>query len=172
MNNFLRGFLSCAAVFLCGSFYGTCPWCVWSMLSHVRLAWFLMSAVSAEPLVCSRRQRVGWLLEGRDCECVICACCRTGKPSCCRTSVACSFVTTELVIASRIGESARTLVVLDVDGQEERFNMKSTHTHARIQPSKKDPDRVYICVLLFLFPSCLLFIIFALPTCNTGGHSK
>ena len=34
------------------------------------------------------------------------------------------------IINNRIGELARTLVVLDVDGQKERFRVKNTHTLA------------------------------------------
>ncbi|MEP5376034.1 MAG: hypothetical protein ABJQ14_09625 [Hyphomicrobiales bacterium] len=42
----------------------------------------------------------------------------------------CSFVTRDQItcIASWIEESARTLVVLDVDGWKERFNVKNTRT--------------------------------------------
>ena len=41
-----------------------------------------------------------------------------------------SFVTTELITlyCCRIEESARTLVVLDVDGKKKRFDVKNTHT--------------------------------------------
>ena len=76
--------------------------------------------------------------------------------------------------SSRIEGSARTLLVLDVDGEKERFNLKITHTQTHTNthtlfPSNISPSplcSLVLCVTLFtsrgLFSYCVfLFFIFS-----------